>query len=271
MVNFLRRALERLARGKVLKRSIQVNGQSVELLVTPDAQLKYLKWGANAFDHDLIHIAETFLNCESVVWDVGANIGVFTFASAAVAAKGTVVSVEADVWLASLLRRSRDLAGNRERDIRIVPVAVAEKDSVATFLVAARGRASNALESAGGRSQMGGVREKQYVPTLKLDTLLETMPPPQFVKMDVEGAELMALRGAVKLIQEVRPVFYIEVGNDVSSEVMALFIEHDYCAFSPEGDLLGSECAPNTFFVPKENKLATTSDRQAFFQERVDK
>ena len=108
-MQIVRTIVERLSRGKVLKRSITVLGKPVPLYVSPDAQLKYLKTGRGAFDHDLISSAERFLAEDSVVWDVGANVGVFTFSSASVAYRGTIVSIEADIWLASILRKSASL------------------------------------------------------------------------------------------------------------------------------------------------------------------
>lgn len=254
-MNILRTIIERLARGKVLKRKITVSGKATPLYVSPDAQLKYLKLGNEAFDHDLIQIAEKFLREDSVVWDIGANVGVFTFSSAVVASKGTVVSVEADIWLASILRKSARLEQYRDSDIRVLPAAMSSVDGTAKFIIASRGRASNSLESAGGRSQMGGTREEQFVPSLRLDTLLNSMPQPDFIKIDVEGAELMVLQGGTKLINEIRPTFYVEVGNDVSSEVMELFSSSGYIAKSPDGDVLADHCAPNTFFIPKESEM----------------
>lgn len=103
---------------------------------------------------------------------------------------------------------------------------------------------------------MGGVRERQYVPTLRLDTLLNSMPRPDFIKIDVEGAELMALRGASKIIAEIRPVFYVEVGSDVSTEVMNIFKSQGYIAVSPDGRILEERCTSNTLFIPSENRKA---------------
>jgi len=248
----IRTILERLSRGKIIKRKITVNGQSLPLLVSPDAQLKYLKFGAGIFDQDLINIAEKYLNEDSNVWDVGANVGVFTFAASSVAYKGTVVSIEADIWLANILRKTARLKTYTNKIIKILPVAISNKNSIATFMIAERGRASNALEAAGGHSQMGGVREKQYVPTLTLDTLLENFPPPDFIKIDVEGAELMVLHGAESIINKVRPKFYVEVGNETSKQILALFQSANYTAYNPQGDKLTDSCAPNTFFFPDD-------------------
>jgi len=103
---------------------------------------------------------------------------------------------------------------------------------------------------------MGGMRETQYVPTLTLDSLLGDLPAPDFVKIDIEGAEIMALSGATHMIQDVRPVFYIEVSEAHSAEALRIFHSANYIASSPAGDLLTGECTPNTFFVPKENQKA---------------
>jgi FkbM family methyltransferase len=206
-MKIIRKIIQRISRGKVFKRTITVSGKPTLLYVSPDAQLKYLKSGIKAFDHDLIQIAERFLEENSIVWDIGANVGVFTFASAAVASKGTIVAVEADIFLASILRKSARLKHYRNSDIRVLPVAMSEADGTAKFIIAAAGRASNSLKSVGGRTQMGATREEQYVPTLRLDTLLTSMPKPDFIKIDVEGAELMVIKGASRITSEIRPIF----------------------------------------------------------------
>lgn len=248
----LRTILERLSRGVIVKRKIRVNNETIPLLVSPDAQLKYLKLGQGVFDQDLIDIAEKYLSEGSVVWDVGANVGVFTFAAASIAHKGTILSIEADIWLANILRKTTKFKEYSNVDIRILPAAVSNENTVASLIVAKRGRASNALEVAGGRSQMGGVRDTQYVPTLMLDTLLETFPNPEFIKIDIEGAELLALQGAVKIIHEIRPKFYIEVGHNVADRIFELFMTSGYAAFDNEGLRLKHRCAHNTFFLPEE-------------------
>lgn len=248
----LRTIIERLTRGVILKRRMTVNGKNCTLLISPDAQLKYLKFGRGAFDQDLIAIAEKYVHSKSNVWDIGANVGVFTFASASIAKEGTVLSVEADIWLAGILRKTALLREYSNRNIIILPTAVSNKNSTETFLIARRGRASNALQNAGGRSQMGGVREKQYVPTKTLDSLLEDIVAPDFVKIDIEGAEYIALQGATTLLHEIRPLFYIETGANVSGQILDLFHKANYGAFDRQGKPLKEKCDVNTFFIPKE-------------------
>jgi len=251
----VRRNAERWARGRVFRRSISVGGKRVPLWVSPDAQLKYMKLGKGAFDADLIRIAEALVEPESVVWDVGANIGTFSMAAASLAVRGLTVAVEADIWLAALVRRSSQLPGNEGHPLRTVPCAIADHCGVATFDIAARGRANNALRAAGGRSQMGGVRASVDVPCLTLDVLAESFPSPSLIKIDVEGAELMVLRGGQKLLQDQRPVLYVEVGEEVSAEVARLADNLDYALFDPSGAPI-LRCAPNTFIVPREKVTA---------------
>lgn len=251
-MNLLRKIAERLSRGKVIKRKIKVDNQHVNILVSPDAQLKYLKMGAVAFDRDLINLAQDHITEADVVWDIGANVGVFTFASAVVSKSGAVLAVEADDWLARLLRRTSRLKDYSNCDIHVLSAAVSNENSVASFLIASRGRASNALKEAGGRSQMGGVRETLHVATLTLDRLLETFPSPQFVKIDIEGAELLALQSAEKVINEVRPKFYIEVGEDVSSQVFEIFKSANYSILDPLTMEQVDECVENTLFIPNQ-------------------
>lgn len=165
------------------------------------------------------------------------------------------MSIEADIWLAQLLRRTRNLPAYAGKDIRVIPVAIAECDSTACFSIASRGRASNSQASAGGRSTMGGEHESQYVPTLTLDSLLSTMPAPGFVKIDVEGAELLAIRGALKIIKEIRPIFYIEVGPLNHINVSSILEACGYVAMLINGESpLPGSAIKNIFFIPNEKE-----------------
>lgn len=250
-----RTVLEALARGRSLKRRLPPRFASTALYVSPDAQLKYLKPGHDAFDADLLRVVDTYITEHSVVWDIGANVGVFAFAAASIARKGSTLAVEADLWLAQLMRRSLRLESNDRLQLAVLPSAISDRNGVATFMIAQRGRASNALESAGGRSQMGGIRERLTVPTITLDTLLDFFGAPTFVKIDVEGAEEMVLRGAERLLRDIRPTIYIEVGKEQSDAVTALLLSNRYSLFDGPSSDGGpatpvQSCVDNTLAVP---------------------
>jgi len=209
----LRTIVERAARGRVLRRRLP-NG--VQIYVSPDAQLKYLK---GEFDADLVELADKWVAAGDTVWDIGSNCGVFAFSCDNA---GRVLAVEADPFLADMLRKSVEIS-----DVPVVVLGCALSDTcgVASFIIAQRGRASNHLSDVVGSSQSGGERSRLAVPTLTLDTLLEAEENcPALIKIDVEGAEVAVLAGGKKLFTEVQPVLWLETTKH-SHETCKRFLE----------------------------------------------
>ena len=56
------------------------------------------------------------------------------------------------------------------------------------------------------------------------------------IKLDIEGAEALALKGAEKILAEIRPVFYIEIADHTSAEVSSIFHDFGYDLFKLEAD-----------------------------------
>jgi FkbM family methyltransferase len=250
----LRTIFERLSRGRSIKKRLPARFGGTCLYVSPDAQLKYLKPGKSAFNSDLLKVLDEQIREDSIVWDIGANVGVFALGAAYIARKGSTLAVEADIWLAQLIEKSISLPENRGLNIHVLPCAVSDKNGVASFLIANRGLASNSLEIARGRSQSGGIRKKVQVPSLTLDTLLDYFSPPTFLKIDVEGAEALVLKGARKMLAEIRPKIYIEVGRFAAREVTGMLLENRYMLFDGERPIKGQRaadfCPFNTIAVP---------------------
>lgn len=206
---------EKFARNRYLRRRLP-NG--VQIYVSPDSQLKYLK---SKFDTDLIALARDHVTKSSAIWDIGANCGVFAFSAAAAR---QVVAVEADPFLADLIGRSSKMNGV---PVAVVTAAAHSSQGLASFVIAARGRASNHLVGA-GNSQTGGERSRIVVPTLTLDALLDHFGAPTLVKIDVEGAEAAVLAGAVRLLREIRPLLYIEIAPETEAPCHALLTAAGY-------------------------------------------
>ena len=222
----IRKLAERLARGRRILRHIVVDGKRIELFVSPDAQLKYLK-KSGAWDDDLVKLAHSHVAEGDDVWDIGSNVGVFAFAAAARSKTGKVYAVEPDTFLVECIRQSR--ARNGLRNVEVLPVAVSKSDGFAEFLVAERGRASNALAEAGGRSQMGGVRDSFIVPTVSGKSMAERLESrPSFIKIDVEGAELAVLEGISDVLKTAKPVVYVELSAESLPAATALFEDVGY-------------------------------------------
>jgi len=245
-----RRLLERISRNRTFKRLLPPDFGRAALYVSPDSQLKYLKPGIAGFDASLLENVKRLVRPGMNVWDIGANVGVFAFGSAGRGAK--VLAVEADPWLAQLLRSSVSLPENAKSSVKVVCAAAADKCGIADLLIAARGRASNALSSAGGNENMGGVREAISVPTLTLDVLLQDSNTPELIKVDVEGAESMVLVGAEEILSNIRPTWLIEVNKQNVEYVTDVFHFHKYQLFDADvspGNVL-KKAAFNTLAIP---------------------
>jgi len=217
---------ERLSRGKTIWRHLPPEFDRAPLLVSPDAALQLLKPGERAFDPMLLRFCDEHVKKGSVVWDVGANVGIFTIAAAQ--RGGEVLAIEPDVFLYSLLCKTQGHRANQHLSFEPLCAAIAAKPGTARLAIAERGRASNFLEKFDGRSQTGGVRSTFLVPVLTLDLLLQEKQNPALVKIDVEGAEAEVLEGATAVLSEARPTILIEVGPDTNESVTNRLKKFDY-------------------------------------------
>jgi len=255
-VTSIRSLLERTTRSWILRRHLPEEFGRAPIHVSPSAGLGYLFRSLRAVDPLLLSLANEFVKPGAVVWDVGANVGLFAFAAANRAgAGGLIVSMEPDAWLVQLLRRSSAAQPSSSAPVKIVPAAVASELGLRTFCLANRSRCANHLAGY-GTSQAGGQREEQVVVTVPLDWLLSYYPPPSVLKIDVEGAELEVLHGAARLFQTVRPIVVCEVGSGTRAEVTAFLRSHDYQLY--DAQTAGEKRSPvplatwNTLAIPAQ-------------------
>lgn len=228
----LRRLIERAVRGMVLRRTLPGGFRSQPLFVSPDARLAYLFQSLGRAERRLLEWARELVGPGEIVWDIGANCGVFGFASAVLAGpSGTVVAVEPDPFLADLMTRSRDALGAHEASVEVVRAAAAEKAGRSHFHVSARGRAASWLAGSHPSTQASGARAATQVEVVTLDGLLAGRRPPTVVKIDVEGSEARVLAGAERLLGEIRPTLLIEVSSHAAERVGRLLKANHYQLF----------------------------------------
>lgn len=254
MIN-ARRIAEILSRKVVLKRNLPVEFNRGPLYVSPAAALKHWRFDLWKVDPMLFEVILDNIKPGNVVWDIGANVGLFSFAAANVVGEnGKVLAIEADTFLVDLLRKSAGMDTNAKLNVDVLPVAISDSIGIAKFNVAKRGRAANHLAAATGSSQTGGVRETQLVPTVTLDWLLERYPVPAFIKIDVEGAEDKVFEGARKLLSEIKPGILCEVTGNNRRAISEVLKNNGYKLYNAESfrkHKLPCEDAPfNTLALP---------------------
>ncbi|HEY5312165.1 MAG TPA: FkbM family methyltransferase [Pirellulales bacterium] len=209
----LRSQLERFSRRISFKRRMPRKFGGGAIFVTPSAALAFWYKPLAAIGGALLERLAEVIEPGDCVWDVGANVGLASFAAAALAGpSGRVLAIEPDPFLVGLLERSAARCGPSSAPVDVLALAVADTDGLVQFCRATRSRSSNHLAGY-GESQTGGVLATRWVPAKTLDSLLDYFPPPRVLKIDVEGAEKLVLAGAVKVLSEHQPVVICEVAS----------------------------------------------------------
>jgi FkbM family methyltransferase len=168
-------------------------------------------------------------------WDIGANIGIYSWYCAEARPDFHVVSFEPDTKNLECLRRTSAAWNLTGHDIE--PRAVAEQVGRTTFFTDEVSRATGTLEPAAGAfnaTHYGSVPRGVQVETVSLDHLIvEGWAPPLVIKIDVEGAELRVLRGGQSLFTEHRPILLLEIFGD-RPRTFALLEEFGYDCFDSD-------------------------------------
>jgi len=218
---------------------------------------RYLQAGAMAWDIrtgkwtepelDLIQFAV----CPGdVVLDVGANFGLWTYhLSRRVGPNGRVLAFEPIPFTYRCLRLVRTVLGFRGADL--YPLGCGERMERVTFRapLQASGGIAAGLVHVGSRNddsdRPGSAQQVRWAATteiaadiIALDEFLPTPEGVSFLKIDIEGAELFALRGAEHLIDRHQPSVVCEInpwyleGFGLSVEdLTSFFFEKEYRLF----------------------------------------
>lgn len=147
--------------------------------------------------------------------DVGANVGYYSLLMAAlVGPNGRVRSFEMQPNLCRLLRRSAEVNGFRHT-VFVVEGAVSDTDhEVGIYVPASKdgfGHFGNAtLQSTKSHFVEDESANPGRVQARSLDTLFAEVPPPDFIKVDVEGAEPLVWAGSRALRAKSNPVLCME-------------------------------------------------------------
>lgn len=146
--------------------------------------------------------------------DVGANVGQLTLLIAKCAApEGKVFAFEAHPENTDELRK-RIMVSKYKGMIIAENLAISDGLEKEVFLYPGRGNASDEWNIV-GYDVLGKRKDpKLKVPSTSLDLYFPEESRLDFVKIDIEGAEALALKGMRRLLRESRPVILVEFHND---------------------------------------------------------
>jgi FkbM family methyltransferase len=163
---------------------------------------------------DMYEAALTRFICDSVapnatVLDIGAHLGLHTLTfSRLVGPAGHVIAVEASPANCRLLREH--VAWNGCSNVEIIEAAVGDREDRVLF----RFRPDPTDPSSFANSlayDIGG--EQALVAMRTIDDICDGVNP-AFIKIDIEGAELLALRGAAKTLDRAAPLLVVGIHPD---------------------------------------------------------
>ena len=169
------------------------------------------------------------------VYDVGANAGFLSLVALSnVTATGTCISVDPDPDNSASIREQIEL--NESKNWTVVQEAVSDTPGTSTFSRSTAGSSQAKLGDCGAGA------ETFEVPVTTLNEMVEHYPAPQLVKLDVEGFEGKVLQAADRLLNEIRPVWLIELhGRECEAEVGELLKNARYEFFGLGGEKIAAD------------------------------
>jgi FkbM family methyltransferase len=158
-------------------------------------------------------------NPSSIVWDVGANCGLFSFRLAKEGASKKIIFFEPNPAMFSLsadaLKPFDFVQGWR--------YALSDFSGNASFIIPEGGSTSGTLEAI--RTARTGIKTEVECKTGDELVALGTIEPPNIIKIDTEGHELAVIKGIRQVIDSYRPIIFFEHISLTNEEVKGIVPE----------------------------------------------
>ena len=156
---------------------------------------------AGVYEADHMEALKKIVRPGMVAFDVGANVGFYTFAfSRLVGDTGRVYSFEPDGRNSYMLQRHIEL--NRLQNVSLIQAAISSESGLVGFA---------------GKMEGGAISKQSayQIPAISLDEFVRSgNPEPSFIKMDIQGAERAALDGAVSILSKGKAAWLMATHSD---------------------------------------------------------
>jgi len=228
--------------GKILRFPVRLipKGMVVPILQGP---LKGKKWiigaGDNhgywlgSYEHQMQSFFLRIIQPGGVGYDIGASVGFYTLLFAELLGKkGEVFAFEP--FPENILYLKKHLQLNSCDNVTVIEAAVSERNGTGVFKLGANS-ALGTLSSEGS----------SQVKTVRLDELClnNEINPPDYIKIDVEGAEFLVLSGAQTIISKYYPMIFLSThGVDMHKRCCTFLKEMGYNLQSVHKNQSVEEC-----------------------------
>jgi len=158
-----------------------------------------------SYEYDMRILFEARVSKSSVVYDIGAHVGFYTLlGSELVEAEGKVIAFEPVSRNLDYLKKHIDI--NHCANVTVVEAAVSNEDGTCLFY-------KDPGNHMGHISESGNLT----VPVVSIDELSMSgkIPAPNYIKIDVEGAEALVLKGAERTLINHSPEIFLETHSPI--------------------------------------------------------
>jgi FkbM family methyltransferase len=219
-------ALEKITFGKGLPKT--VNGVKVKL------PAKYIRYFPSNYEAENFDFLKESIQPNSVVFDIGAHIGLFSIIAAKLIGNGAkIFAFEPAPSTQKVLNQT--IAINHLQQ-NVIPVNAAmgkEPGSITFFVSDDEADNSNSLVSYKEDRKLHGIEVK--VDNIDHFAAAQKLTQIGFIKIDVEGAEYDTLRGGIHVFKTLRPNFILAIHpepiakkGDKLEDIYNLLIQLDY-------------------------------------------
>jgi FkbM family methyltransferase len=195
-------------------------------------------------------------------YDIGANIGWHSLNLAGRYRDSTFYCFEPIPETYQHLESNIKL--NSFKNIRTFNMALSDKNSRQDFFFYEKCSGNASAVNLTERNDVSAIECQQ----MRLDDFYheEKLPPPDFIKCDVEGAELMVFNGALNTLKSTTPIVMAEILRKWSAkykynpnEIFSIFINNGYRAFTTDG----------YFLIPFGEMTEETTETNFFFLHEI--
>ena len=236
--------------------------KSIKIL---DKEIKFfvpnqlLEWRVDTYfskEPETLEWIDSFQEKENLIlWDIGANIGLYSIYNSLKHPKSTTIAFEPSSSNLRVLTRNISI-NNLEKNIKVVPTPLTNKENIFQEMNEGQFVEGGALNSFGGKFDFEG---KEFKPTMKYNLLGTTMnyfiensilDIPDYIKIDVDGIEHLILEGGDKFLSDKKvKSLSIEINENFKEQyekVLDLMNEYNF-------KILHKKCAEYSYTLSDDN------------------
>ena len=163
-----------------------------------------------------------FLKEDFVVFDIGANIGVFTCFAANVVKKVKFFAFEPVSMVFDILKKNTE----SYRNIEIFQLSLGSREETKEILIRTWNPGYSTIKDSAVQRPKESFDIKENIKISKLDNIVNklNLEKINFIKIDVEGYEVEVLRGGIETIKKFRPTIGVSLHNQsFEKEIREIF------------------------------------------------